>query len=235
MYFVKAFAILFAPIIAVSTFACFMTVPAAVSSPETVTVVIDAGHGGIDGGVTGKTSGVKEADINLEVAKKIKKLFDSAGVKAVMTRETSAGLYGALSKGFKLRDLQARVKIADDVYADAFISVHMNNCGDDARRGAQVYFKPESEKSKLLAESLSKSISALKGSARDCQTVAGDYYVLNNSSCPAVICECGFLSNAEDEALLQSDDYLESIAYAVFAGAIDFLAEKTSEYRAPAA
>ena len=84
---------------------------AAASPSDRFTVVIDAGHGGIDGGVSGITTGVKESELNLDIARKLKTKFDKSGAKTVMTRKTEAGLYGIYSKGFKRRDMQKRKQI----------------------------------------------------------------------------------------------------------------------------
>ena len=233
MSFLSKLAILFLPVFALAVTAQFLVTPTSTASPEILTVVIDAGHGGIDGGVTGTESGVKEADINLDAAKRLKKLFKATGVNAVMTRETSAGLYGALSSGFKVRDLNRRVEIAKEVDADVFVSVHMNKYSDSSRRGAQVFFAANDSRSKFLAECVQKALNEMPSSVRKSSALAGDYYVLNNAPCPAIICEYGFLSNHEDEKLLLDGDYLEKISYAVFSGVVDYLS--TSDTALPSA
>lgn len=188
------------------------------------TIVIDAGHGGIDGGVSGKTTGVKESDLNLEISKKLKSLFEKAGVKVVMTRTGYGGLYGAFSKGFKMRDMKARVKIINSANADAFVSVHLNYYQDLSRRGATVFFGND-EKSKNLANSIQTFFNTSSGQPRQLSALKGDYYLLNTANCPAVICECGFLSNAEDEKLLLQESYQDEIANLIFQGVISFLAK----------
>lgn len=199
-------------------------IPVLGNTSEAITVVIDAGHGGIDGGVVGST-GIKEADINLFISKKLKALFESAGFAVVMTRSTPQGLYGAMSKGFKSRDLAERVRITNSSRADMFISVHINKFGDSSRRGAQVFYKIDDSRSKKLASYLQNSFNNMEEASRNCSILSGDYYVLNGSSVPAVICECGFISNPQDEALLVTDEYQEKIAYAIFRGAVNYLIE----------
>ena len=224
--FLKKIALLLIPVILPSIFALFLVFPVAAysASPGKTTVVIDAGHGGADGGVTGVNTKVKEADINLAVANELKKLFEAAGFNAVMTRTTSAGLYGAFSSGFKLRDLKERVSVAERSKADIFVSVHMNKYSDGSRRGAQVFYKAGDEKSKLLAAALQDSFNKMEGAPRVLSELAGDYYVLNYSPCPAVICECGYLSNPEDEALLTDENYRGKLAYALFSGCVEYFA-----------
>ena len=190
---------------------------------QTFTVVIDAGHGGIDGGVLGVNSGVKESDINLDIAKKLKAEFENAGVKVVMTRSTYGGLYGTTAKGFKLRDMKKRVQIINSANANLMISVHQNFYSSASRRGATAFFGTED--GKRLAECVQIYLNALSGQPRPLSPLKGDYYLLNYSTCPAVICECGFLSNSQDEALLLTEEYRQEVAKSIFCGAITFLME----------
>lgn len=191
---------------------------AAASPSDRFTVVIDAGHGGIDGGVSGITTGVKESELNLDIARKLKAKFDKSGAKTVMTRKTEAGLYGIYSKGFKRRDMQKRKQITLNAKADVFVSIHLNYYSSPLRRGAQVFYKIDEEKSKSLADIVQAELNGGKECERDYTALAGDYYVLNEADCAAILCECGFLSNAEDEKLLLTDEYRAEIAEKIFNG-----------------
>lgn len=191
---------------------------AAASPSDRFTVVIDAGHGGIDGGVSGITTGVKESELNLDIARKLKAKFDKSGAKTVMTRKTEAGLYGIYSKGFKRRDMQKRKQITLNAKADVFVSIHLNYYSSPSRRGAQVFYKIDGEKSKSLADIVQAELNGGKECERDYTALAGDYYVLNEADCAAILCECGFLSNAEDEKLLLTDEYRAEIAEKIFNG-----------------
>lgn len=191
---------------------------AAASPSDRFTVVIDAGHGGIDGGVSGITTGVKESELNLDIARKLKAKFDKSGAKTVMTRKTEAGLYGIYSKGFKRRDMQKRKQITLNAKADVFVSIHLNYYSSPSRRGAQVFYKIDEEKSKSLADIVQAELNGGKEYERDYTALAGDYYVLNEADCAAILCECGFLSNAEDEKLLLTDEYRAEIAEKIFNG-----------------
>lgn len=191
---------------------------AAASPSDRFTVVIDAGHGGIDGGVSGITTGVKESELNLDIARKLKAKFDKSGAKTVMTRKTEAGLYGIYSKGFKRRDMQKRKQITLNAKADVFVSIHLNYYSSPLRRGAQVFYKTDEEKSKSLADIVQAELNGGKEYERDYTALAGDYYVLNEADCAAILCECGFLSNAEDEKLLLTDEYRAEIAEKIFNG-----------------
>lgn len=193
---------------------------------EDFVVVIDPGHGGVDPGVIGVNSGKKESDLNLYLSKSLYQCFYADGVTAVMTRTADNGLYGSLTQGFKNRDLKRRVEIAKEVNADIFISVHMNKYSDKKRRGAQVFYRAGSSDGKALAKSIQDQLNGLSESTRECSPLAGDYYVLNNSDCPAVIVECGFLSNAEDEKLLLSEEYRQKVAHSIFYGVVNYLNDK---------
>ncbi len=195
---------------------------AVVSSPDMeFVVVIDAGHGGVDGGVSGVASGVKESDLNLDIARKLKARLDESGVKTVMTRTTPNGLYGAYTKGFKKRDMLKRKRIILDADADVFVSIHQNYYSSSSRRGAQVFFKSGSEGSEELARLVQSSLSLASG-GRKYSPLVGDYYVLNQANCAAILCECGFLSNREDEAALLSEEYREKLAAAICDGINSF-------------
>ena len=122
----KLVALIACAVVAVT--ACFSAavITAAKTPKPAFTVVLDAGHGGVDGGVTGITSGVKESDLNLKIVFALKKRLEKFGFKVVLTRNSEAGLYGSSQKGFKRRDMQKRKEIINGARADAFLSVHLN-------------------------------------------------------------------------------------------------------------
>ncbi len=186
------------------------------------TVVIDPGHGGIDPGVTGVKTGEKESTLNLYLAEALYKRFYADGINVILTRNSEAGLHGNYSVGFKLRDLNKRVEIADKSGCDLFISLHMNKFSDAKRRGAQVFYKAGDEKSKLLSNVIQNQLNGMEESEREFTSLAGDYYVLNKVKCAAVLIECGFLSNEKDEKLLLTKEYREKIAHEIFYGVVSF-------------
>ena len=193
------------------------------SSPSAMPViVIDAGHGGIDAGVYGVNTGVRESDINLAVARELKGCFADAGFECVMTRTTQAGLYGNTSKGFKMRDMQKRRQIIEDSGADMVISIHQNTCPLPSRRGSHVFYDEASGEGRELALSIQSRLNGLWNAGEN-SALAGDYYMLKCTSAPSVIVECGFLSNAEDEENLNDPDFRRRLAKAIFMGAITYL------------
>ena len=184
-------------------------------------VVIDAGHGGIDAGVYGVNTAVKESDINLVIAKKLRGRFVNAGFECVMTRTTNGGLYGNTSKGFKMRDMQQRRRTIEESGADMVISIHQNTCPLPSRRGSHVFYEEGSPSSRELANDIQYRLNALNGG--DNAALTGDYYILKCSNAPSVIVECGFLSNWEDCAKLQDENYQDKLVWAIHMGVLKYM------------
>ena len=210
--------------VAVAFGACLFALVSAASSSRKMTVVIDAGHGGVDGGVVGITTGTKESDVNLEMSRALQTAFEEAGFSVVQTRPTEAGLYGAATAGYKKRDMRERARIIGESSPALVVSVHQNFFPLSSRRGAQVFFRESSASSKSLAVRIQDALNGMPECVKKTQALKGDYYILNCSEYPSVIVECGFLSNAEDEALLLQSDYRKKLSYAIVQGALNFLA-----------
>ena len=191
-------------------------------------IVLDAGHGGIDGGVTGISSGAKESELNLILVKKLEKLLTSSGFNVVLTRSSDAGLYGIASGNLKRKDMLKRKEIINEAKPDLVVSIHLNKFSVSSRRGAQVFFREDSVESKRLATSIQSFFNSLEEATRSFEALKGDYYILNCSPYPSVIAECGFLSNPEEEILLLSDSYQDKIVEAIFKGITSFLLQSTS-------
>lgn len=194
-------------------------------SANEIRIVLDAGHGGIDAGVTGINTGVKESDINLFVVRKLENLLLSGGFDVTLTRSTDAGLYGLATKNLKKNDMKKRKEIIEDIKPTVMVSVHMNFYPISTRSGGQVFYKANNENSRKLANSIQKRFNEISGSKREYDALAGDYYMLNCTNYTSVIAECGFLSNPEEEKKLITEDYQNEIAYALFCGIVDYLSE----------
>lgn len=185
-------------------------------------IVLDAGHGGVDPGVVGRTTGEKESDVNLKIVQKLQKLFSDAGFRVVLTRKNAGGLYGLPTKGYKRRDMEERRRIIREAEPDFVLSVHQNTFpADTSRRGGQVFFREGSAAGEALAVSIQARLNALGG--RSVSALKGDFFLLECADCPSALVECGFLSNAEEERLLLTDEYQGKIARAVFEGVLSFL------------
>ena len=193
------------------------------SIPKTqLCVVIDAGHGGIDGGSVGKTTGKDENFLNLEYGKTLKNILEKYNVKVVMTRSDLNGLYDLTSKNKKKSDMEKRKEIILNSKANLVISIHMNSFPLKSSRGAQVFYKKGDVSSESLANSIQEIFVQTLPKAKSAPNF-GDYYILNCSNIPSVIVECGFLSNADEERLLVTDAYKESVCYSIFVGILNFL------------
>lgn len=202
---------------------CFFALSRAAAEAQRLTVVLDAGHGGVDGGVVGVRSGEKESDINLAIVFLLQAKFEEAGFRVVLTRKTEAGLYGAATPGFKRRDMERRAEIIADANPSLVISIHQNFFSMPSRRGAQVFFRETNERSVSLAGSIQTALNAMPECVKQTNSLKGDYFILNCTEAPAVIVECGFLSNEEDEALLLDRSYQRKLAAAIETGALRFL------------
>lgn len=185
------------------------------------TIVIDAGHGGIDNGTSGKTTGVKESQLNLLYANALKKMCEELDFKVVMTRKDDGGLYSVTASNKKRSDMEKRKSIIDKSNASIVVSVHMNSFSLPSCQGAQVFYALGNDDGKRLASSVQSSI--LKGfsNARKSADV-GDYYILNCTEKPAILVEFGFLSNPKEEVLLQDKEYMQKMCYSVVNGILEY-------------
>lgn len=188
------------------------------------TVIVDAGHGGIDGGATSCT-GVLESAINLQIALRLDDLLHLLGFDTVMIRTTDTSVYteGSTIASQKVSDLKERVRVVNETEGAVLISIHQNTFSDDRYSGAQVFYAG-TEGSKELAQLLQSGfIDALNpGSSRSCKS-ASTVYLLQNITKPGVLIECGFLSNAQEEAKLRSPDYQQKICCVIVSALSEFL------------
>ena len=149
------------------------------ASVHKIRIVLDAGHGGIDSGVCGVNTKVKESELNLKVVKKLENYLIGAGMNVVLTRSTNAGLYGIASKNLKRKDMEKRREIIKSAQPHLVVSVHMNQFSLSDRRGAQVFYKKGDENAKILAKSVQDSFNNMDEATRQCSILTGDYYILN--------------------------------------------------------
>lgn len=184
------------------------------------TIVIDAGHGGRDDGSTGIT-GVKESDINLKITKTLKVYLETLGIKVVLTRADGNGLYDANATNFKASDMSKRIEIIDNAKADMVISIHCNSYKNSSESGAQAFYQEDDANGKKFAEDIqSQLINQLNGARSSANK--GDFYILKESKTTAVLVECGFLSNPNEEKLLNSTNYQNKVAYAIMCGVVKY-------------
>lgn len=210
--------------IAFLTIGCEMQVIGAEKTKE-YKILIDPGHGGYDGGAKSK-GGIVEKDINLQISLKLKEALKKEGYTVYMTREDDVALANR-----KKEDLGIRCEKKKETECDIFISVHQNMFNDGKSKGTQVWYS-SNESSKRLAESIQQAVketlqpdnNRLAKDAKKSYKILRDDY--NGAS---VIVECGFLSNRDEEAKLQSDDYQNKIALEIAKGIKGYFEEKPSE------
>lgn len=186
-------------------------------------IVIDPGHGGPDGGAS--SGDVLEKDLNLAVSLKLRDIINSNGNTAVMTRETDDIELDPNGKYSKKTDLQHRLDVLNSAHGDIFVSIHMNKFTDSKYSGAQVFSSDNGDKSKQLGETIQASLKnnldnsntrAAKGNERN-------VYILKNANVPAVLVECGFLSNPDELKRLTEEDYQKRLAEAIYTGIKEFI------------
>ncbi|QZY54586.1 N-acetylmuramoyl-L-alanine amidase CwlD [Crassaminicella profunda] len=190
-------------------------------------IIIDAGHGGIDGGAVGK-NGVLESKINLEIALRVRKLLEQDGAIVLLTRDQDMGLYsddGTIRKK-KNEDLKNRKKLRDESEADIFVSIHMNSFSESKYYGAQTFYPKNSDESKRLAELMQEEfIRVLDNGNKRVAKQKSDIYLLKQCSMPTVLVECGFLSNPTEERLFQDEKYQEKVAWSIYIGILRYFRE----------
>lgn len=179
-------------------------------------IVIDAGHGGWDPGKVTE-SGVEEKEINLQISQKLQTYLEQSGSFVLTTRIDDT----ALSES-KRGDLKERKNIANELNIDMLISIHQNSFSSQSVRGAQVFYYDGSEASKALAECIQERLKELDNTNQRVAKADSSYYLLKQTNVPAVIVECGFLSNPEESQKLSDDKYQEKIAWAIYLGILDY-------------
>lgn len=196
------------------------------TNSEAKTVIIDPGHGEPDGGAVG-IDGVIEKDINLSISLKLKSLFRATGYSVIMTRVDDNAIYDKDSDTIrkkKVTDLHNRLAIIKDHPNAIFISIHQNIYKSTKNTGSIVFYSPNNENSKVLAQSVQNSITNMiqPENNRNVEMAKKNLYILYHAKSPAVMVECGFLSNPDECKLLQDDSYQSKMAFAIFCGALKF-------------
>lgn len=192
-----------------------------------VTVVLDAGHGGLDSGCVG-VSGAYEKDINLSIVLKLKEMLNLSGVNVVLTRDSDKSIHDKGVSGIrnqKESDMDNRLEIINKSGAVALVMVHQNKFTDSKYSGAQMLYNDETDGSETLASIIqNKFVEFLQpDNKREIKEEEDKIYLLKNATMPGVLCECGFLSNPEEEALLKDDEYQSKVAFTIYSGLMEFL------------
>lgn len=189
----------------------------------------NASHGGFDGGAVAG-DGTVEKDINLNISLTLAKFLKQNGFRVIMTREADVSTEDTESPQIaskKRNDLKNRLKLMSD-YPDAvFVSIHLNKFTTSSAFGSQVFYS-KSDESAMLADKIQKAIVSLiqPDNTRVNKQATSSTYLLYNATVPAVLVECGFLSNASELALLKQADYQNKMAFSIYTGILEYFKEK---------
>ena len=181
-------------------------------------ILVDAGHGGEDGGARAKDSGVWEKEINLQVALQLKEALSQSGAQVVLTRQTDMQ-FDRNKRG----DLTKRLEIAQENGAEMILCIHMNEYRSRRESGPQVFYRAGHESSRLLAGSVQAAMIRELKPEKERSAMAGDYFILS-ADLPSVLVECGFLSNAAEEKRLLTPAYQADLARSIRDGVIEYFA-----------
>lgn len=216
--FITLFAIITLTYISFMSITNTTSVASQITIPFKPTIIIDAGHGGEDGGASVNNS-VLEKNINLEIAKKLKVFLQSNGFKVIMTRSDDNAL-----SDVKRKDLQRRVDIFNSSSDNIVLSIHQNKFEQSQYHGAQVFFSANDIKSKNLANCIQLSVKKLlqPDNNRSIKKAGSEIFILDNCDVPSVLIECGFLSNETELKKLLDESYQNKIAYSIFLGFMEF-------------
>ena len=188
------------------------------------TIVIDPGHGGIDGGATSCT-GILESKFNLDISLRLRDVFHLLGYRTIMIRTEDISIYksGETIAAKKISDLRSRVQIVNETEDAILISIHQNTFSDSRYSGPQVFYGPKGE-GEALAKMLQKSLtdSLAPGSNRMAKEAEG-VYLMQHIECTGVLVECGFLSNPEEEGKLKTSNYQNNLSCVIASTVSNFL------------
>lgn len=184
---------------------------------EAVTVILDAGHGGKDGGASSE-SGIIEKEVVLSVTKKVEDYLKMQGINVVLTRDGDYDLASPEAKKRKTEDLSKRVQIMNGQENGIVVSIHANAITNSSWSGAQTFYDPKKIENKQLATAIMNSMkNNLQTTTREAKAISS-LFILKNSNVPSTLVEIGFLSNPDEAEKLNTDSYQDEIAYAIYEG-----------------
>ena len=194
------------------------------------TIIVDAGHGGIDPGSMTDDQSVKEKDVNLKITKKVKELLEASGAMVILTRNDDTSLYteqvGKTIRQKYNENLKNRKKIIQESYADMFISIHLNKFQESKYYGAQTFYPAGKEDDKQLATYIQGELKRVvdKTNNRKIKST-NDIYLIKDNEIPSTLIECGFLSNDKEAKLLNDEEYQDRIAWSIYVGIQKYFSE----------
>ena len=185
-------------------------------------IVIDPGHGGKDGGAVSLT-GTHEKHLNLCVAFDMTELLHALGYEVILTRDSDIELTHPDGGTRKMQDLKGRLEIAQSNPGAFFVSIHMNKFAEEKYSGLQVYYSPNDNKSRILADSVQETVRhrLQKDNDRAVKKATSDIFLLDKISSPAILIECGFISNQSESKLLDTPEYRRKLSYTIVTAVIN--------------
>ena len=204
-----------------------------ISNETTPVIIIDAGHGGIDGGAVA-ADGTVEKDLNLDIALKMNEYIRNLGYRTILTRDEDVSIHdpaAETARQKKVTDLHNRLEIINSTTDCIFVSVHQNYYTQSKYSGTQVFYSVNNPDSEKLAQCIQTSVVSLlqPENKRQIKQSGSSIFLLHNSVVPSVLVECGFLSNPEETEKLKNESYRMQMAQAVCKGIINYLNGKESE------
>lgn len=191
-------------------------------------IILDAGHGFPDGGATGNDGSI-ESNLNLEISLKLQNLLEASNCTVFLTRSDKNGIYGENANSIrdkKISDMKNRVNLSKELNSDIFVSIHMNKLDISKYYGFQTFYKNNDEKSKKLADKIQQNLNTYvdNTNTRKIKPIS-DIYLAKHITTPFVLVECGFLSNINENKLLQDPTYQNKLAWSIYAGIMDYFKE----------
>ena len=190
-------------------------------------IILDAGHGGMDSGCV-SVNGVEEKEINLNILLKLRDMLETAGFNVVVTRDTDKSIHDTSVTGLgnqKKSDMENRLGIINSQENAVFVSIHQNQFTDPKYYGAQMFYSANSEQGARLASIMQNQFVRFlqPENKRETKPVGDELYLIHFAKCPSVMVECGFLSNPDEAALLESEEYQSKVAFTIFAGICEYV------------
>lgn len=199
-------------------------IDASSSYEQGITIILDAGHGGEDGGAV--ANDIVEKDINLSISNRLSAILKTSGFNVVTIRESDTMIdsEGDSISSRKLSDMKNRLSIYNSNENNVVISIHQNKFTQEQYYGSQIFYSDNNEKSLLLAQSIKNSLTTFTQpeNNRECKNAGSEIYLLHNSTVPSVIVECGFISNYDEAKKLKTDAYQNELAYSIYVGFLEY-------------
>jgi N-acetylmuramoyl-L-alanine amidase len=203
------------------------TVPASSDGDGRVSIILDAGHGGMDGGAVG-VNGELEKHINLSIVKNLQQLLEFSGYNVILTRDSDRSMHSEGVTGIrnqKVSDMENRRAVIDAHQSNSlFLSIHQNRFTDSQYHGAQIFYTEQNGENQRLAQIMQDKFAKLQvGNEREIKIIDNNLFLFKETIQPAALVECGFLSNPDESARLNCPDYQKKVAFTIYTAIMEYL------------